>query len=268
MTGARTLVDAGLYTTYSCPIPDVVLGQHVFTLRAGAISSRPGTVMAGMDGMVIKVFGRGAHGSMPHLSVDPVLLASQIVVRLQGIVSREIPPGEIAVVTVGAISSGTAENIISDEATLKVNTRSISPQWRQAILDAIQRVVRAECVASNCPKEPTFQVTASAPPIINDLNITARLEKSFTTHFGSQYDPEFPMAPASEDFGLLASSINRPSCFWALGGHDPADYDERRKEGTLAGIPVNHSPFYAPVIQPTLKTGAEALVVAAWAILV
>lgn len=267
MAGARALVDSGLYTTYGCPVPDVVLGQHVSTLRAGSIATRSGTLMAGTDGLVIKVFGRGAHGSMPHLGVDPVLLASHIVVKLQSIVSREIPPGELAVVTVGAISAGIADNIISEEATLKVNVRSVSPHWRDVILQSIRRMVRAECTSANCPRDPTFEVVSSSPPVVNDHYVTTQLSETFTAIFGSQYNPEATIATPSEDFAHLAVAVNKPSCFWALGGHDPVDFDQRAKDGTLSEIPVNHSPYYAPAIQPTLKTGAEALVAATWTFL-
>ncbi|KAH8682740.1 hypothetical protein BX600DRAFT_485880 [Xylariales sp. PMI_506] len=246
LSGACAMIDAGLYTTHQCPIPDIVLGQHVFPVPAGRIVVKSGLVMAGTDGMVVKVYGRGAHGSMPHLAVDPVLLAR-----------------ELAVVTVGAISAGSAENIISDEAVLKVNTRSVSLKWRQTILDSIRRIVRAECAAANSPKDPMFEPTGTAPPLVNNESVTAQLMDSFSCHFGDQYETSNDVTPASEDFGELAIAVNRPYCFWGLGGHDLADWDQRVKEGGVSSIPGNHSPFYAPVIQPTLKAGAEALAVGA-----
>jgi amidohydrolase len=261
--GAKAMVDAGLFTSLGCPVPDVILGQHVFPTKAGTLSTRTGPILAGTDGLLVTVYGRGGHGSSPHLTIDPVVLASHIVVRLQTIVSRETPPDDVAVVTVGAISAGSAENIISDEATLRINTRSLRPERRTAVLEAIKRIVRAECTASGCTREPSITATVSTLPLDNDAAVADRVGRAFQHHFGSAFDPEMRPVPASEDFNQLAIAVERPYLFWFFGGHDPEDYDRREKEGTLAGIPFNHSPFYAPVLSPTLRTGTEAMVVAA-----
>ncbi|KAH7363297.1 hippurate hydrolase [Plectosphaerella cucumerina] len=262
-TGAKAMVDAGLFTSLGCPVPDVILGQHVFPAKAGTLSTCAGPIMAGTAGLLVTVYGRGGHGSSPHLTVDPVVLASHIVVRLQTIVSRETPPDDVAVVTVGAISAGSAENIISDEATLRINTRSLRPERRAAILEAIERIVRAECVASGCTREPSITPTVSTLPMDNDTKVAARVGRAFQSHFGDAFDPDMRPVPASEDFNQLAIAVERPYLFWFFGGHDPEDYERREREGTLAGIPSNHSPFFAPVLSLTLKTGTEAMVVAA-----
>ena len=137
--GAQAMVDDGLYdeSKHACPIPDIVLGQHVLPLPAACVGTRAGTFMSAADSFKITIFGSGGHGSMPHRCIDPVVIASHIVVRLQTIASREVPPNETAVVTVGALQAGSAENVISDEAVLKVNIRTVSAEWRDRILASV-----------------------------------------------------------------------------------------------------------------------------------
>src|SRR5215217_9535308 len=135
------------------PVPDVALAQHVLPGRAGQVSTRTGAALSAADSMRVTVYGRGAHGSMPQAAVDPVVLAAMIVVRLQTVVSREVAPGETAVLTVGSIQAGTKSNVIPDSAALQLNVRTFSESTRAAILAAIQRIVRAECQASDCPRE-------------------------------------------------------------------------------------------------------------------
>lgn len=263
VAGARAMVEAGLFTSLGCPIPDVLFSQHVYNYKAGTVATRLGPIMAGTDGMIIKVYGRGGHGSSPHLSVDPVVLASSIVMRLQTIVSREVPPGELAVVTVGSLHVGSAENIISDEAFLKVNTRSVSAKWKVVILDAIKRIVRAECEASGSPSPPVFIPTVSTVTLYNDEAVTKRLSRSFAQHFGADFDPITDLKPASEDFNQLALAIDRPYCLWFIGAHDEDDWERREGDGTLHSVPMLHSPHFAPAPEKTLRTGVEAMVVAA-----
>ncbi len=263
--GARVMVDDGLYDSsrHACPVPDVVLGQHVFPLQAGKTATRAGPIMSAADSFKVTIYGSGGHGSMPHRTIDPVVIASHIVVRLQTIVSREVPPDEIAVVTVGALQAGSTENIISDEAVLKINIRTVSVEWRERILASVKRIVKAECLAGNCPKEATVEPTSSFPLTINDVEVTGAINKAFSSYFGSNHDPNIKNVLGSEDFGILGSSVDRPYCFWFFGGHDEKMYDELVKKGEEQNIPVNHSPFFAPVVQPTLTTGVDALVVAA-----
>ena len=263
--GARAMVDDGLYdpSKHACPIPDVVLGQHVFPLRAGKTATRAGTVMSAADSFKITIYGSGGHGSMPHRTIDPVVVASHIVVRLQTIVAREVPPDEIAVVTVGALQAGSTENVISDEAVLKINIRTVSAEWRARILASVKRIVAAECMAGNCPREATIEPTSSFPLTVNDADVVATINESFTAYFGADHDPNVKNVLGSEDFGILGSSVGRPYCFWFFGGHEKTQFDELVNKGQEHNIPVNHSPFFAPVLQPTLTTGVDALVVAA-----
>lgn len=262
--GARMMLDDGLYDKdkHACPEPDVCLGQHVCPLKAGYVMSKSGPAMSAADSYRITVHGRGGHGSQPHNCVDPVVVGSQIVVRLQTLVSREIPPDETAVVTVGSFNAGDAVNVISDTAVLQVNIRSVSPQWRKVLLDGLKRIVTAECEASRCPKPPEFERLHEFPPTINDASVTAKVSEAFTAHFGADRLVPGKATMASEDFSWLASDLGKPYTFWFVGGVDPDEWERRTREGTLAELPSNHSPFFAPVIQPTLTASVEALVVA------
>lgn len=263
-TGAFAMVNDGLYDTnkHACPIPDMVLGQHVMPYRAGSVETKAGTMMSSADSFKVTIFGSGGHGSQPHRTIDPVVIASYIVVRLQTICSREVPPDQTAVVTVGSIQAGDTENIIAAEAVLKIDIRSVTEEWRQRILESVKRIVKAECEAGRCPKEPVFERTRTFPVTQNDKEINDALEKSFSSWFKENHKSTPSAHLASEDVSILASSVNKPCCFWFFGGIDAKEWDKREKDGTLNEIPVNHSPYFAPVLQPTLKTGVEALSVA------
>jgi amidohydrolase len=262
--GARGMVDDGLYDAqkHACPIPDIILGQHVFPMSAGTTSSKSGPIMASGDSFKVTIFGTGGHGSGPHFTIDPVVIASYIVIRLQSIVSREIPTEERAVVTVGAIQSGDTENIISDQAILKLNIRTSTVEWRDKILASVKRIIQAECWAARCPKEPLIEPTSTFPLTVNDDEVSGDINRSFSDFFGQDHDPNMDFLPGSEDFGVLAAAINKPSCFWFFGGLDRDKYEKSiRKE--IPPLPINHSPYFSPVIQPTLTTAVNAMVIAA-----
>ncbi|KAL9068214.1 MAG: hypothetical protein Q9161_006347 [Pseudevernia consocians] len=260
--GAQAMVDDGLYE--KIPIPDYVLGQHVLPLRAGRVGNRKGVIMGAADSFKVTVWGRGGHGSMPHRSVDPVVLAANVVLRLQGIVSREVNPSEMAVVTVGSVQAGSTENVIADHAILKVNIRTTSSQTRERVLAAMRRIIKAECEASNSPKEPLIEPTTRFPLTINNDNVADRLASSFTEFFKEDFDPEEPPTNGSEDVSILASSIGKPYNFWFFGGVDHGLWDRAEKEGRLfEDVPANHSAYFGPTVQPTLRVGYEALCVAA-----
>jgi metal-dependent amidase/aminoacylase/carboxypeptidase family protein len=182
-------------------------------------------------------------------------------------VSREVDPADTAVVTVGAIHAGSNENIVPAQVDLKLDVRALNAYTRERVFTSMQRIIEAESLASNCPKPPVLTSTRTFPLLINDEAITAKLEKSFKSHFPPVphgYDPEAPRLGGSEDFGILATAINKPSCFWTYGGVDPETWDRLEKEARLTeDVPVNHSPFFAPVIDPTLRVAAEAYAVAA-----
>ncbi|KAL8709929.1 MAG: hypothetical protein Q9220_005379 [cf. Caloplaca sp. 1 TL-2023] len=263
VAGAQAMVDDGLYSKYDIAKPDVVLGQHVFCLhKAGTVALSPGPVLAAVDGLKIRVFGKGGHGSMPSNCIDPIVIASHIVVRLQTIVSRELEPGKVGVVTCGRFQAGTASNIIPNYADLELTIRSYETTVQSQLIDAIKRIVRAECDASRSPQEPVIEQIAHAPATVNSVNQTNVLKTSFSTAFGQRAESMEPL-PGSEDFSVLARAINAPYVFWMLGGYDPQKWDRLNKDGRLKEIPINHSAEFAPVIQPTIRTGTDALAVAA-----
>jgi amidohydrolase len=264
--GARGMVRGGLADLI--PTPAVALGQHVMPGAAGQVGTRPGPVLSAADSMRITLYGRGAHGSMPQAAVDPVVLAAMIVVRLQTVVSREVAPGETAVLTVGSIQAGTKSNVIPDRAVLQLNVRTYSDRTRTAVLDAIRRIVRAECSASNCPKEPEFELFDRFPLTDNDDAATSRVRSAFAAFFGDRAQP-IGQQSASEDFSDIPTALEVPYTYWFIGGTDPDTYEQAAQAGRVGqDIPVNHSAKFAPVIQPTLDTGTQALVVAALAWLV
>jgi amidohydrolase len=261
--GARRMVEAGLATVI--PSPQVALAQHVMPLRAGLVGTHPGAVLSAADSMRITVHGRGAHGSMPQAAVDPVVLAAMIVVRLQTVVSREVAPGETAVLTVGSIQAGTKSNVIPDRAVLQLNVRTFGDSVRSRILDAIRRIVRAECDASGCPREPEFELFDRFPLTDNDTATTDRVAAAFGAFFGERA-ASVGRQSASEDFSDIPTALGIPYSYWFIGGIDGDVYDAAAAAGRVAqDIPVNHSARFAPVIQPTLDTGTQALVVAALA---
>lgn len=261
--GARGMVDDGLGDLI--PAPDVALAQHVLPFPAGQVGTRPGPVLSSADSMRITIHGRGAHGSMPQAAVDPVVLAAAIVTRLQTIVSRELQPGEPAVLTVGSVQAGTKANVIPDSAQLLVNMRTYSEATRAAMLDAIRRIVTAECQASRTPQDPGFELYERYPLTSNDGGVTARVADAFTSYFGDRAHL-LPQQSASEDFSDIPTALGVPYSYWGIGGIDAGTYRAAEQAGRVQqDIPVNHSPNFAPVIQPTLDTGTQALVAAALA---
>ena len=261
--GARKMVDDGLARVVGSV--DVALAQHVLPGVAGTVGTRAGAVLSAADSMRVTVHGRGAHGSMPQAAVDPVVLAAMIVVRLQTVVSREVAPTTPAVLTVGSIQSGTKSNVIGDHAVLELNVRTYDEQTRASVLAAIRRIVVAECQASDSPAEPEFELFDRFPPTVNDDATTERVHAAFSEHFGG-LATELPLQSASEDFSDLPTALGVPYTYWGIGGTDPDAYRAAVEAGTVAkDVPVNHSPFFAPVVQPTLDTGTSALVVAALA---
>jgi amidohydrolase len=261
--GARGMVDDQLKTVV--PAVDVAMAQHVLPAPAGLVGTRSGPVLSAADSMRVTVHGRGAHGSMPQASVDPVVLAAMIVVRLQTVVSRETAPGDSVVVTVGSIRGGTKSNVIPDHAVIELNVRTYNEQTRATTLAAIRRIVNAECEASDSPQPAEFEMFDRFPLTDNDATVTRRVTEAFADYFGDRSRP-LPMQTASEDFSDIPKALGVPYTYWGIGGIDPDTYDKAAKAGRVAqDIPVNHSASFAPVIQPTLDTGTEAMVIAALA---
>ena len=248
--GAKAMVAAGIVD--KVPKPDVYLGQHVLgSLPGGAVGIRSGPLFSAAASIEITLHGKGSHGSMPNLGVDPIVLGAAVVTRLQTIVAREVAPKETAVVTVGSFHAGTKSNIIPDSAILQLNTRAFDRDVERHLHEAIERIVRAECEAARCPRPPEFRYYDRYPLTSNHDAPTARVRAAFQDWFGDGAVDMAPV-PASEDFPIIPDAFGCPYTYWGLGGF--ADWKN---------APGNHSPFFAPDLQPTLDRGVEAIVVAA-----
>src|SRR5512146_1354578 len=259
--GAQAMIDDGLFDRF--PKPAVVLGQHVMVGPAGTVAGRAGAITSAADSLRIRLFGRGAHGSMPQASIDPVVMAASTVMRLQTIVSREVAATEAAVLTVGVLQAGTKENVIPDEALIKLNVRTFDAGVRKRVLAAIERIVNAEAAASGAPRPPEITPLDRYPLNVNDVDASARVVNAFRRYFPAERVQQTGPAPASEDFGSFGTEWHVPSVFWFVGGSDRDIYAKAKELGRINDLPVNHSPKFAPVIHPTLETGVEALIVAA-----
>jgi hippurate hydrolase len=261
--GARAMIDDDLFRRF--PKPDVLLAQHLMVGRAGDVAGSSGPITSAADSLQIRMFGRGAHGSMPQASVDPVVMAAATVLRLQTIVSREVAATEAAVVTVGVLHAGTKENVIPDDAIIKLNVRTFDAGVRERVLAAIERIANAEAEASGAPRKPEITALDRYPLNVNDEAASHRIADAFRAHFSASRVHHTGPAPASEDFGCFGTEWHAPSVFWFVGGNDPDAYARAKEAGRLNDLPVNHSPHFAPVLHPTLRTGVEAMVVAALA---
>lgn len=260
--GAQAMVDDGLFDRF--PKPDVVLGQHVAPLPAGKIAGHPGPSYAGSDSLRVRLVGRGAHGSMPEASVDPIVLAAATVLRLQTVVSREIPSTATAVLTVGSIHAGDAANVIPGHAEIQLNIRSYDTAVRRRILDSVERIVRGEAATAGAPEDPTITEIERFPVVTNDADALRTSLEAFATWLGQDNILDPGAGAGSEDVGILATTAGAPLSYWLLGGADPSLFTTGdMTDPALLTVPSNHSPHYAPVIEPTLPIGVAALVTAA-----
>ncbi len=240
--GARAMLADGLYDRTG--VPDIALGQHVFPGRAGRAMYRGGPFLGAAESWDVTLHGRGGHGSRPEVTVDPVVLAASTVMRLQGLVAREIAPADRGVVTVSRLRAGYAENVIPDDATITLNFRAFDPSVQQRLTDGARRIIDAEAVASGAPRPPSYQTLSSFPVTVNDPGLTASVVPVLP-------DPvEIEPMMGSEDFGLFGTAAGAPSMFWGVAG-------------SFDGAPGNHSPQFAPQIEPTLPVGVAAMTAAA-----
>ncbi len=261
--GAKAMLADGLYERHGKPV--VVLGQHVAPLPAGTIGLHAGPSFAALDNLAITLHGEGGHGSRPEATVDPVVMAAATVMRLQTVVSREVAPADFAVVTVGQLHAGTKANIIPSSARLEVNVRTYEERVRSRVLAAIERIVRGEAASAGAAAEPEIERIEAVDAVHNDPAACAESRPALESTGALVVDPGG--VAGSEDVGYLATAANCPCVFWLLGGADPAHFDNVSTREQLAervaSLPSNHSPAYAPVIDPTLKIGTAALVAAA-----
>ncbi|MBI5820653.1 MAG: amidohydrolase [Verrucomicrobia bacterium] len=261
--GARRMLEDGLFTRF--PKPDFCIAQHVsFDIPAGAIGCTEGFALANSDSVDIVVHGAGGHGAMPHKSKDPIVLSAQIVLALQTIVSREIEPVEPAVITVGSIHGGSKYNIIPDEVRLQLTLRSYSDKVRDQQIAAIKRITRGLALAAGLPEDRVPEVSVApenAKATYNDPPLTQRLMRVFGAWLGQDAVKSRKASMGAEDFGLYGRTKERvPICIFWLGSVDP----KRVAEAERSGQPLSslHSPLYAPVPEPTIKTGVTTMTAA------
>lgn len=268
LDGAQGMIDDGLYDRFGRP--DVILGQHLGPQPAGLISHRAGIILGAANAYRVRIYGEGGHASQPHTTVDPVLIAANIVSRLQGVVSREISPSEMAVLTVGRIQAGTKANIIPDEAYLEISTRALNENVTNQLERAIERIVRAEAAASGAGREPEVERFQGSGVTHNDPVSTSDVASSHLAYFGEEYVIHLPdPSPSTEDFcrfGLPEDPQPIPYVFWFVGA-TPHDVWEAASGDTpyekMGNVPSNHSPYFSPAREPTLRAGLAALTVAA-----
>ncbi len=262
--GAKAMLGAGLFQEY--PVPDFAFAFHVSaSLPAGKIGYVSGYAMANVDSVDILVKGRGGHGAYPHRTKDPVVLASQLVLSLQNIVSRETSPLEPVVVTVGSIHGGTKHNIIPNEANLQLTVRTYSDESRDRTIRAIQRIAKGVAITAGLPKELYPEVKLSdeyTPSLYNDPELVERLTATMKEWLGNEKVVSTKPVMAGEDFGRYGRTEEKVpiSLFW-LGGVAPQEWEQSLVSDTP--LPSLHSPLFAPLPEPTIKTGVKGMVAVA-----
>lgn len=252
--GAQAMIDDGL-AAVTGPV-DVVLAQHVMARPVGSVYVPSGQVFAAARNLTVTIHGRSGHASAPHTTVDPIVIAAAVVLRLQTVVAREIAPEEFAVLTVGSLHAGTSGNSIPESAVLQLNLRYFTEEVGELMVSAIHRIAHAECAAAGAPRAPEVHTGVYFPPTTNDEQATVRVRDAFTTALDPGQVSALPRQSASEDFSRLTSGLGAPGCYWGLGGTAPADADNP---------PSNHSSRFAPPVHPTLGLGTTAMTVAALA---
>lgn len=261
--GAKAMIKAGLFTKF--PKPDYVLALHDNArLAAGKVAWKEGTMLAGSDSVDITVRGYGGHGAAPHTTKDPILIASEMVVMLQTIVSREMNPLQPTVITVGSFHSGTKHNIIPDDAHLQLSVRTMTPEQREKALEAIKRVANGVAFAAGVPADLMPMVEFSkdhVPATVNDPALTKRVAGALDESLGKENVLPADPIMASEDFSLYALADPKPPImmFW-LGAVDPQKIQDAKEKGTR--LPSLHSSEFLPLPEPAIRTGVKAMTTA------
>ncbi|MEQ1886749.1 MAG: amidohydrolase [Bryobacteraceae bacterium] len=256
--GALAMMNDGLFTKF--PRPDFALSLHDDdTMPAGMIGYHAGPFRSMSDAVTIVVHGRGGHAAMPMNTVDPVVLASRIVIALQTIVSRENNPTDPVVITVGSIHGGTQANVIPDEVRLQLSVRTYTQEVRRKTIEAIRRVARGEAISAGAPREPEVlfrEEGASGAVVINDATLIARLAKALKASMGDANVVEMPQKMTSEDFAQYWNTGKVPSALIHIGAVNAAKFAEIQRTGVPG--PAPHSPQWTPDREPTLKAAVKA----------
>jgi hippurate hydrolase len=252
--GAEGMLRDGLFTRF--PKPDSIVALHVGNeLPAGAVSITPGIYNTNSDSVRITIYGKGGHGASPHTTVDPIVIAARTILALQTIASREVKPGELAIVTVGYIRAGTKNNIIPDQAEMGLTVRTYKQDVRKQVLAAISRIAKAEAEAAGAPREPAVEHYEGTDAVYNEPVLAERLRAPLEAALGKDHvSTAGPITP-SEDFSFFVEQ-GVSGFYFSLGGADPQKFAEAKAKGTH--LPSNHSALFAPDVDPALHTGITA----------
>jgi amidohydrolase len=251
--GAKAMLDDGLFTRF--PKPDAAFALHTSPMAVGEIGFTAGPATSNSDAFEAQFIGRGAHGSTPDKSIDPVLMASRFVVDVQSVISREKDPFQFGVFSIGSIQGGTVGNIIPDSVTLRGTIRSYEPDVRTRMQDGIRRTAKAVATMAGAP-EPDVKIVRGGDATINDAALIERTEKALQSAFGEQVK-RLPPITASEDFSEYGFA-GVPLMLFHIGVYDPEVVAASRRPGGTP-LPVNHSPLFAPLPEPSIKTGIKAM---------
>jgi len=252
--GAEGMIRDGLFTRF--PKPDVAVALHVGNEEpAGAVAITPGIYNTNSDSIRITIYGKGGHGASPHTTVDPIVIAARTVLTLQTIASREVKPGELAIVTVGYLHAGTKNNIIPDQAEMGLTVRTFKSEVRQQVLAAITRIAKAEAAAAGAPREPSIDRYEGTDLVYNDPALAQRLRAPLEAALGKDKVVIGEPITPSEDFSYFVEQ-GIPGFYFSLGGADPEKLTQAKAAGTR--LPSNHSPLFAPNVEPSLRTGITA----------
>ncbi len=273
--GAEAMLRDGLFKRF--PPPDICLGQHVLPLAAGMVGHNAGVNNSASINVDVRLFGRGGHSSAPQVAIDPVIMASSLIMKLQTIRSRELAGDVPAVITIGFVNAGLKHNVIPDEAHIGLNIRTQSTNVQEQIISAIHRMAEAEALAFRAPRMPDIMTSSEFPLTSNSEPVDQRIHAVHTALLGSKNVVELPTLMTSEDF----SQYGRPGphhydgdpvpyCVWEFGGHSRERYNAAPGDSLMAKMPYlpsNHQSNFAPDPEPTLRVGVYALTSAALAYL-
>ena len=261
--GAKAMMADHLYERFGKP--DMAIALHDANFAAGKVSVVPGPALASSTSIDVVMRGVGSHGSAPEAGKDPIVMAAAFITQVQTVVSRSVSPQQPAVVTVGDIHGGTKRNIIPDEVKMELTTRSYSEEVRQTIIDGVKRTARGVAIAAGVPEDRMPVVTVlndeSTPAMINDVALSARLQRVFVKKLGAENVIERKPIMGSEDFGIFSMGEKIPAVIFWLGAYDPAKVADSEKTGKP--LPSPHSPLFAPLPEPALRTGVTAMTDAA-----
>ena len=252
--GAEGMIKAGLFTRF--PKPDAIVALHVGNeLPAGTVSITPGIYNTNSDSVRITIYGKGGHGAAPQTTIDPIVIAARTILSLQTIASREVKPGELAIVTVGYIRAGTKNNIIPEQAEMGLTIRTYKQEIRKQVLAAIARIAKAEADAAGAPREPLVEHYEQTDAVYNEPVLAERLRAPLEAALGKDHvEITGPITP-SEDFSYFVEQ-GVPGFYFSLGGADPQKFAQAKATGEH--LPSNHSSLFAPDVDPALHTGIAA----------